>query len=450
MKTFQNISKLKKTVSGSNRLSPHLLSVSIAIATLSTTFTTEASPWLETHDPFLRSDLLALSDAGLLNSPVNHYPLRWSMIGDELDIVHQNNQNQVSNELERAASHLHYALASAEYGRGNRALKAVCGSETPVASGFGQYSKNEWGATASYESMRNSFAFRVTTGYAKYGEDEDFLWNDSYLALNAGKWLFSVGSIDRWWGQGWQHNLILGSFARSNPDLSVSYIGSNTILGNWGAEAIIGLPDDASTDKPSTNKHSAFRLASKPVSFFEYGLTYQSWFDGSEFSDGDKQTSLDAKLTLPAFDKIYHSVYGELASSANSFEPVAWLLGWSGQFDFAGQTIRLVLEKQDSTSEKDPQSWENNQYPSYSDGAAKTTYELDNSISAALYLQLQNDHSLSLIAQESEQNNKTVKTLQVSYRLPALAGMLHFGAGRTDNETNKDETNIWTGYEFRF
>jgi hypothetical protein len=293
--------------------------------------------------------------------------------------------------------------------------------------------------------MQDSFAFRVTSGYAKYNEDGDFVWNDSYLALNAGQWLFSVGSIDRWWGPGWQHSLIFGSFARSNPDLSISYIGSNSILGNWSAEAIVGLPDDASTDK-----HSALRLVSKPASFFEYGVTYQSWFDGSDFSDGDKQASLDARLTLPAFDKIYHSVYGELASNANSFEPGAWLLGWSGQFDFSGQSIRLVLEKQDSTSKKDPQSWENNSYPSYSDHMAKTTYELDNSVSAAIYLQLQNDHNLSLIAQESEQNNETVKTLQANYRLPALAGMLHVGAGRTDNETNKDETNIWTGYEFRF
>lgn len=446
MKTFQNTPRLnQKALSGLNRFSPHLLSVSIAVAMLSTTFTAESSPWLETHDPFLRSDLLALSDAGLLNAPVNHYPLRWSMIGDDLDTVHQDRQNQSSDELERATNHLHYALSSAEYGRGNRALKSVYGTEMPTAAGFGQYSRNEWGVTASYETMQDSFAFRVTSGYTKYGEDEDFVWNDSYLALNAGQWLFTVGSIERWWGQGWQHNLILGSFACSNPELSISYIGSNTVLGNWSAEAVIGLPDDASTDK-----HSALRLVSKPVSFFEYGLTYQTWFDGSEISDGDKQTALDAKLTLPAINKVYHSVYGELASNANSFEPGAWLLGWSGQFDFAGQTIRLVLEKQDSTSEKDLQSWEGKRYPSYSDQVAKTTYELDNSVSTAVYLQLQNDHSLSLVAQESEQNNKTVKTLQANYRLPVLAGMLHFGAGRTDNETNNDETNIWTGYEFRF
>ena len=239
--------------------------------------------------------------------------------------------------------------------------------------------------------------------------------------------------------------MILGSYARSNPDFSASYIGQNSLLGNWSFEAIMGFPDDAAKDH-----HSAVRLVAKPASIFEFGLTYQSWFDGSGFVGSEKQTALDAKLTLPSVSHFYHSVYGEVASTSKTSQAGAWLLGWTGQFDIAKQTVRIVLEKQDSTSDRDSQDWDGNSYLSYSEGVAKTTYELDNSISAAVYLQLENDHNLSLIAQKSEQNNNTAKSIQANYRLPALEGMLHFGAGKTDNESTKDETNIWTGYEFRF
>jgi hypothetical protein len=50
-----------------------------------------SSPWLEAADPFLRSDVVLLSDAGLLNSSVNHYPLRWATIGDDLSRSTYNN-----------------------------------------------------------------------------------------------------------------------------------------------------------------------------------------------------------------------------------------------------------------------------------------------------------------------------------------------------------------------
>ncbi|MDH5882407.1 hypothetical protein [Vibrio aestuarianus] len=39
-----------------------------------------ASPWLEASDPFVRSDLTALSDSGAINSPTNHFPMLWSML----------------------------------------------------------------------------------------------------------------------------------------------------------------------------------------------------------------------------------------------------------------------------------------------------------------------------------------------------------------------------------
>ncbi|WP_428773735.1 capsule assembly Wzi family protein [Vibrio sp.] len=413
------------------------------------TTTVQASPWLEARDPFLRADLVRLSDAGQLSAPVNNYPLRWSTIGDDLGRVEH---SQDAPGILRASRHVNYALNTARYGRGNRSFHALYNSEQPSDIGFGQFNRDQWGTAASYEHLANSFAFRLSTGYSKYNGEKDFTWQDSYLSLNSGRWLFSFGSLNRWWGQGWQHNLILGSSAQSVPELSVSYMGNNRLLGGWSIEALVGSPDQAVFDH-----HSAIRLVAKPQQWVEFGITYQTWFDGSKVSGSSHQLALDGRLSLPELAGMHHGLYSELASTRNSGELGAYLIGWSGQFDFALHSWRLVLEKLNSTDAKQSQigfhngtQWPQNSYPSSHKQVPRNSYPIDESLSAALYLQLENDHNLSLVYKDSMYNNDQLISTDVTYRLPALAGMVHLGIGYSNWDSTGKQTNLWTGYEFRF
>jgi hypothetical protein len=425
-------------VSGCNRF----LTVSIypLIFLLSPIYST-ASPWLESDDPFIRADLQLLADAGAVSAPTSHYPLRWSLLGDELNHTHD------KAELAKAGRHIEHALSNARYQRGNLRAKAFYADNVPLYQGYGQFTSEEWGGYTSYDHLEDDFAFRVSSGYSKYGGDEDFKWNDSYLALNAGSWLLTVGSLERWWGQGWQHNLIIGSSAQPTPELSISYMGDNTLLGNWSAEALIGLDD-----KPSY--HNALRLVAKPAKVWELGVTYQTWADDMASNGDDSQLAVDSKLALPEVAGIYHAIYTELASSSNGSELGAWLAGWSGQFDIAEQTLRIVLEKQKQTNNESAAEWDKGQYPHYGDGAYRNTYLRDNSYSAAAYLQLENDHKLALIYQKADittvsANKQATNSTQITYRLPALAGMVHLGASYSQTG-DSNEKNLWTGYEFRF
>ncbi|WP_052703991.1 capsule assembly Wzi family protein [Vibrio nigripulchritudo] len=402
-----------------------------------------SSPWLEATDPFLRSDVVLLSDAGLLNSSVNHYPLRWATIGDDLSRSTYNNI-----ELERANAHVGYALNSAKYLRGNRAAKAILGTHDPKLNSFGQFNQKKWGAYASYESLEDSFAFRVSTGYANHTGESQFVWDDSYLSLNAGKWLFSVGDLDRWWGQGWQHNLILGSNIASSPDFSISYISSNDYLGGWSVESIIGFTDDSDYER-----YTASRFTSKPSRWLDIGLTHQTWFDGANLGSGEQQSALDLKFSLPEMNRMYHSVYTELASTSKTTKLGAYLYGWTGQIDLFDQTWRLVLEKQNSTKDKiesGDSHWQRNSYPSSHNNQMRNTYTLDSSVSVSLYVQLENDHKLGLVVQNSKQDQQQRRTSQLSYRLPVFAGMVHAGVGYSQNDERESQTSFWTGYEFRF
>lgn len=401
-----------------------------------------ASPWLEANDAFLRSSLVLLSDSGQLASPVNHYPMRWSMFADELSYV-----LSADYELSIANRELVYSLNSAKLNRGNRLFKLLNGSNAALPVGFGQFNEDEKGIYTSFEHLSNSYSYRLSAAYSEYQDDSEMNWDDSYLAFNAGPWLWTIGSLDRWWGQGWQHNLILGSYAKAAPDMSVSYIGQNDTLGVWNVETLLATPSKSTVDY-----HSATRLVTKPLKNFEYGVTYQAWFSETNLSNNEKQLALDAKLTLPAMARFYHSVYAEAASTVDTTELGAWMLGWTGAFPVGENTLRIVLETQESTSAHDNSVWAMGRYPSTTDGVANTTYLLDDSASVAVYLQQKNDHKLGVSYQQSTLDNKKMNLSQLTYRFPALAGMVHLGANYQQNKsTTKDnQTMIWSGYEFRF
>lgn len=398
-----------------------------------------SSPWLEANDPFLRSSLLLLSDAGQLSAPVGNFPLRWSMLGDDLTYAEQN-----SDMVTMANQELLYTLNSARLNRGNRLFKVLNGTEASAASGFGQFNEDQKGLYTSVEQLGNHVSYRLGVAYSEYQNDTEFTLDNSYVAVSGGAWLWSVGNVDRWWGQGWQHNLILGSYAKAAPDVSVSYVGQNAGLGVWSVESVLAQPS-----KTDHSYHSATRFASKPWRIVEYATTYQTWFSDVDASN-DEQLAVDAKLTLPQLGNLYHSVYAEAASTADITELGAWLVGWTGGFPIGQNTARVVLESQQSTSAHDTILWKSGAYPSKTDDVSNTTYLLDDGVSIAFYVQFQNDHQLGVSQQQAKQDNETTNTTQLTYSLPALAGMVRLGAAYEKADNSDNQTSLWAGYEFRF
>ncbi|WP_112141240.1 capsule assembly Wzi family protein [Marinomonas primoryensis] len=398
------------------------------------------SPWLEANDPFLRSSLVLLSDSGQISSPVNHYPIRWSLLGGELTYVDQD-----SDMIMLANHELLYNLNSAKLNRGNRLFKILNATRPSSPLGFGQFNEDEKGIYTSIEYLGNSISYRLSAGYSEYQDDTTLSLDDSYVTLNSGPWLWSLGNIDRWWGQGWQHNLILGSYAKAAPDISASYIGDNSALGVWSIESLLAQPDNSDYEY-----HSATRLVSKPFEIFEYGITYQTWFSDVGSNQDEQQLSLDAKLTLPNIASLYHSAYAEAASTSDTSELGAWLVGWTGGFPIGENTGRIVLESQKTTSAHNTTPWKAGTYPSTTNNVANTTYPLDDSMSIAFYLQLKNDHQIGVISQRSTLNANTKDISQLIYNLPALAGMVRVGASFEKMKESTNQTNLWAGYEFRF
>ncbi len=303
--------------------------------------------------------------------------------------------------------------------------------------------------------MSKRFAFKVANQYRRDANgDKDYTWQGSYLALNDGRWLFTLGQIDRWWGQGWQHNLIWGNQSSPAPSASVSYLGDHTpLLGFWSFEAVYQLPD-----KTGYDTHWAARLVSQPIRPFQHGISYQKWQDPNGTRQVSEQWAWDAKLALPAFDwPVAHAVYTELASNYQGQELATSLIGWSGQTEIARQSVRLVLEQQTThdgfeSSLADTPAVDQ-QVSSDQLGGNSTTYGLDNSRSVAVYTQFSNDHAIKLMLADREQATHNWQEIEASYRLPVATAMVTLGASRTDDAApyvSEANTRVWLKYQLRF
>jgi len=401
-----------------------------------------ASPWLETNDPYVRADLQLLADAGLLDAPINHYPLRWATFGDDV----KSKSTKVNASL--AQKHINYMLMSAKVQRGKKYSKAVIGNSPSSAIGFGQANKDEWGIYAGYENMFDDFSFRINSGYSKHntdsGMEQDFVWNDSYLALNAGKFLFSVGAIDRWWGPSWQHNLSFANYGLSNPSIAVNYLGDKLpIIGYWSIETVVDFLDSDFDYLSST------RLMVKPLRFLEFGATYQLT-EKDDAGNNLNQYGLDGRLSLPNFSSLYHGLFASFTSFDYEQQNNANIIGWDGQFNVYENSVRIVVEKQ-IVDEEEFKGFTDKQRFQH---AEINSLQWGNSLSLAFYLQFINDHKMSLVYRDSEGSSYyQEQSLQLDYRFPLSIGQFHLGLGQSDvtlRSSKNSETNFWSGYELRF
>ncbi|TBR41248.1 hypothetical protein CBF23_010550 [Marinomonas agarivorans] len=416
-----------------------------------------SSPWLESSDPFLRSSLVLLSDTQQISSPVGTYPMRWALFGDDLSNLGAKNNLTDYPDLPSfvvlAKNELSYSLNTAKLNRGNKyfgvqAFSANLSKKHALLLNYGQFDDSEWQVYTGVDYLSNSFAYRMKLSYRDDGSREEVDWQDSYLSLNAGKWLFTVGQLEYWWGQGWLHNLILANYADPTLSLQASYINQNDILGVWSFQTLVLAPESSFYDR-----HAAARLSIKPWHSAELATTYQSWFSGLDESS-DEQIALDAKLTLPSLIGIYHSVYSELASAANVSSIGAWMTGWTGSFALDQNTLRIVVETQRQSSEYQESDWHAGSYPSLSNSIANTSYQLDRSHAVALYIQRTNDHNIGISYQLADDEGDSIQAAMFTYRMPALSGLVNFSVSSIKDSSvgrERNHNNQWgVDYELRF
>ncbi|WP_260260022.1 capsule assembly Wzi family protein [Vibrio intestinalis] len=373
----------------------------------------EASPWVEANDPFLRSSILALSDASVIDGPTSLYPLRWSLLGE-----------LTAGNLSTETSYVKYMRQSSKLNRGSRRFAVYGGNEALTSLGFGEVDNDKWGAEASYAYMDNSYSFRLNTVYSDDGQNSELSWRDSYLSLNMGRLLVDIGYLPRWWGQGWQHNLVLQTEGQ-DLDINASVIGESQQFGVWDLTFLT-----SKLELGDYGYRSSTRFTNKLTSNFEYGLSYHYWFEGQHRNESNQdQFTIDARLSLPTLNETYHSIYAEWANG-NDLHQEAYLVGWTGHVSWEGYSARLVLEHTSTVSDSEENSA---------------------GYSASVYAQFPNDHKLKIAAVRSEDwLDEDEIQVNVAYTLPAIEGLFHLETEIISKSNDNSDTLFWAKYEFRF
>ncbi|MDW6002176.1 capsule assembly Wzi family protein [Vibrio mangrovi] len=421
-------------------------------------------------DPYLRADLQMLADAGLISVPIHSYPMRWSRIEADLQLMRM---IQLPPSLNQAYEHLSYALERAMTGHGRRHVHLSYADHYRNDESFAAPATTHWQIKSSYEFVGREYALRVAANYQRSPdesgkEDSDYGLDSSYLAASWGNLSATLGSLQHWWGPTWIYNSVWGHTRRTVPGFNLAYDAYEwPILGSWHAETFWGFNETQN----SNHKQWANRFEFSPVSRLNIGFVHQKWFEKHDWDgyltgsiqpqDGEQeQYSTDIRLSLPVLNvgtDLTQSIYVQGTSLVNEHSLGSLVLGWQSQFDLGEQSLRWVAEVKQLTNEA-KQQWRN-MLSDRTQMAGLHYYQPINGtdIGEAKSLKLlwitPNSWELTLQGQSYHYAyQKTQEKFTTYVRLPLANSRLTFGSDYTPDTTSSqtDKWNYWATWDFRF
>lgn len=328
----------------------HWTLVSGAVACLSIT-TVSAAPWTDVGDAYERHQLQKRADSGSLN----HTVTTWPVMKDSVGLVRSD---------------------------GLTVGLAVSGStENEFVTGYVSEASQEGMLEAGVEYDASWWVAGINTQLvANPSDDEEVRLDGSYLAVFAGNWVLGAGSVDRWWGPGWQSSLILSSNARPAPGLWFSRHRETPFETPWlswlGPWQIIATVSQLESEREVSDPLLVgFRGTFRPIEGLDIGFTrtfifggdgrsssFSTFWDAFTGNDNPRDASEDPSNQLGAVDVRYGfevadqtaSVYGQMMGEdeAGGFPSrKSWLFGVDATTAMWGREQRWYLEGADTLAD---------------------------------------------------------------------------------------------------
>ncbi len=345
----------------------------ITLFTFSQSYDANAAPWIETGDERSRHHLQYLNDTGAINLPLTSWPVSWADISRELVDIHLDELD--SKQL---WSYRYIRHAKEQDDRSIKTTKRFYGSNSinPFTH-FASSSREEAYLNSETTILHNHFALNIDVQAIRNPTNEDSTrFDGSYLATQIGNWTAGIGSLDRWWGPGWQSSLILSNNARPTESVFIrrsQSLGVNlpllSLLGPWSFNAFAGrLAGENSVPK---DRLMGARFTATPLSFLEISFSkvlirngdLSELNENEETGDGESSeerennenkspanTSYDFRLSLPT-RSFSSAVYGQWLHNedhATAKAESAKMAGFELGFSWAATHNRLALEIADT------------------------------------------------------------------------------------------------------
>lgn len=242
--------------------------------------------FLPANDQRLRDDLTLLADEGVIDLPVNEWPLARQDVAAAIGRV---KPEALEDEALRVVL-ARLQVATAEAGDADvwkiREVRATVG-EPGLLRDYATAGRENGELTSTGGMSTDRYAITIAaTGVLDASDGQDLRFDGSDVSIRWGNWLFSANQIDRWWGPGHEGSLILSSNARPMPALSLDRIHSEPFdfpvlrwLGPWKFTTFFGFGENhrADVDQPL---FMGMRLSFKPSQYFEFAMSRSAQFCG--------------------------------------------------------------------------------------------------------------------------------------------------------------------------
>ncbi len=210
-------------------------------------------PWLAPGDVQVRHDVQLLVDSGVIELPLTGWPIPVSDLAHALSTPTLTSTGEGRGEGSPAASSaqggegLGHGLSAAQQaaltrlrtiareGQPTLQMRAAGASRPMALRAFADTPREEGEVTAAVAGfVGRRFGGRLElTGVADPDDDQPARLDGSYVAGKFGNWIVTLGAQDRWWGSGWEGNLILSNNARPVPAISLDRAVSHPFESKW-------------------------------------------------------------------------------------------------------------------------------------------------------------------------------------------------------------------------
>ncbi len=242
--------------------------------------------FLPASDSQLRYDLSLLVDEGVINLPVNEWPLAREDVAQAVSKV---DAADLYDPALRAALKRVFARTKVSADAANWKIREIrltagqpgllrddstLGRENGELTSIGGASTDRYGITLA------------AAGVADASGGQDIRFDGSDITVRWGNWLLSANQMDRWWGPGHDGSLILSTNARPMPAISLDRNRSLPVnlpvlrwLGPWRFSGFLAIGEHhrSDFDQPA---FMGMRVSFKPAPIFEFGMSRTAQFCG--------------------------------------------------------------------------------------------------------------------------------------------------------------------------
>ena len=301
-----------------------------------------AEPLARPGDTLLRHDIRLLVDEGVLNLPINTWPIPWGGVFDQLNRAPAAELSPAAADaMARLRERARWELDTDEWYLTGWASAAA---EPRVIRTFEDTPREQAEAGVAFSWTNSRFTANLSAAYADDPVDgEEFRPDDTYVGVALGNWMVTAGWQERWWGPGNDASSILSSNVRPRPGVTLQRNLSTPFetkwlswLGPWNLTTFMEhLDDERVTDDPLL---WGFRFGFRPLRGLEINVTRTAMWCGegrpcdfSTFLDVLKGNDNRGQNTTPEEEPGNQLAGYDIRWSLPADIPVALYMQWTAE-----------------------------------------------------------------------------------------------------------------------